>query len=97
MFQQLDLLLREQPKQHFQSTLLQLKPIDSRDAMRITAITSSTIKTPKTSIDDSFFILPASWSILIIIAVLLIDNAADMNNESIKFRPRAVAARKNYT
>jgi len=70
------------------------KPTDSRDAIRITAITSSTIKIPKTSMDDSFFIFPESCKILIIIAVLLIDNAAAINNESIKFRPKADAARK---
>ena len=58
--------------------------IDSNDAMRITAITSSTIKIPNTRMEDSFLIFPASSKTLTIIAVLLIDNAAAKNKESMK-------------
>ena len=59
------------------------KAIDCSEEIKITAITSSTIKTPKTRIDDSFLIFPVSSKIFTIIAVLEIDNAADMNNASI--------------
>ena len=59
--------------------------------LRITAITSSTIKIPRTSIDDSFLIRPSSSKILTIIAVLLIDNAAAIKRESINPSPRALA------
>ena len=65
--------------------------IDCNDEIKITAITSSTIKIPKTRIEDSFLIFPISSKIFTIIAVLEIDNAAAMNNASIKFNPRAVA------
>ena len=66
--------------------------IDSNDAIKITAITSSTINIPKTKIEDSFLIFPVSSKTFTIIAVLLIDNAADMNNESMNPSPSSVDA-----
>ena len=66
--------------------------IDSNDAIRITAITSSTINIPKTRIEDSFLIFPVSSKTFTIIAVLLIDNAAARNNESMNPNPNIVHA-----
>ena len=67
------------------------RAIDCKDEIKITAITSSTIKIPKTRIEDSLLILPISSNIFTITAVLEIERAAEMNNESIKFNPSAVA------
>ena len=66
--------------------------IDSNDAIKITAITSSTINIPKTRIEDSFLIFPVSSKTFTIIAVLLIDNAAARNNESMNPNPNIVHA-----
>ena len=68
------------------------RAIDCNDEIKITAITSSTIRIPKTRIDDFLLIRPISSNIFTIIAVLEIERAAAMNNESIKFNPSAVAA-----
>jgi len=67
------------------------RAIDCNEEIRITAIISSTIKIPKIRIDDSFLIRPVSSKSFTIIAVLEIDNAAEMNNASIKFNPSAIA------
>ena len=65
--------------------------IDCNEEIKITAITSSTIKIPKTSKEDSFLILPVSSKILTIIAVLDIYNAAVINNASMNSNPSMVA------
>ena len=61
--------------------------IDCNEEMRITAITSSTIKIPNTRIDD-FFDSSCICKYFTMIAVLLIDNAAAQNKESMKFKPK---------
>ena len=66
------------------------KAIDCNEEIRMTAITSSTIKIPRTSKEDSFLICPVSSKILTIIAVLDIDNAAEINNASMNCSPSKV-------
>ena len=68
------------------------RAIDCNEEIKITAMTSSTIKIPKISIEDSFLILPNSSNSFTITAVLLIDKAAAIKRESIKFRPSKFAA-----
>ena len=68
------------------------KATDCNVEIKITAIISSTIKIPKTRVEDPFLIFPISSKSLTIIAVLEIDKAAEINNASIKFRPSAVEA-----
>lgn len=69
------------------------RTMDCKEAIRITAIMSSTINIPRTRIEDSFLIFPISSRILIIIAVLLIDSAAAMKSESIKLSPNEIQTR----
>ena len=56
----------------------------------MTAIISSTIRIPRTRMEDSFLIFPVSSSTFTIIAVLLIDRAADKNNASVVLSPNNV-------
>jgi hypothetical protein len=66
------------------------RAIDCNEEIKITAIISSTINMPKIRIDDSFLIRPVYSKSFTMIAVLEIDNAAEMNNASIKFNPSAI-------